>query len=369
MTNKNLVKIKGKDLAGNEKTLEKSQPYQLDLFQYLLPDEERYSNTIELYDAIPRFFASTKKMAEMRENGKYLPTLRRSFKFKNTSYQVDIRPGRVSKKDGTDIEYYPSEREQFIEEALWKIAHDKLKGCYLDEMMGVEFTLYELRRELSKRGRSIHFDSLIESLTICNGCNIALKNESGKSIFVSPIFPTLLISSRSDWLQDPKSTKCYVQFNMLATQSLKNLNYRLFDYAKFMDFERILSRWFFKRISHNFTQASLGNFYTIKASSIIRDSGLLNCTSFRFQIRAIDDAMEELKEKRVVMKIVKNCIYDTCDKRKIADVSYDIYPTYEFTQQAIASNKRTLFLEEKAQEEGKLINRVVEGKLLAEIAN
>jgi hypothetical protein len=71
--------VKGKDLDGNEKVLEKTHPYQLELFQYLLPDEDRYSNTLELYDATPRFFPSPKKMASLRENGRFLDTLRRPF--------------------------------------------------------------------------------------------------------------------------------------------------------------------------------------------------------------------------------------------------------------------------------------------------
>lgn len=34
---------------------EQSFPVQLQLFQYLQPDEKRYSNTIELYDFMPKY--------------------------------------------------------------------------------------------------------------------------------------------------------------------------------------------------------------------------------------------------------------------------------------------------------------------------
>ncbi len=358
----NPVLVKGKDLEGNERTLEKTHPYQLELFQYLLPDEERYSNTVELYDAIPRFFASTKQMAQMREGGKYLGTLRRGFRFRNTNYQLEIRPARISRKNGQDIEYYPSEREQFVEEALWKIAHDKMRGCYLNELVSVEFTLYELRQELSKRGHSIHFDALLDALSILNRCGLTLRNESGTTVFNSPIFPQLLICSRSDWLKNPKEAKCYVQFNLLATQSLKDLSYRLFDYAKFMTLGSILSRWLFKRLSHNFLQAKAGTPYTIKASTIIRDSGLVNRGAFRFQLRAIDAALAELKKERVLYEIVKERMYDAADKRKIHDVKYSLMPTYEFSQQVIMGNKRLRFLEEQAVEAGKATTSFVEEK-------
>jgi hypothetical protein len=40
-------------------TLRRTQPVQYSLFQQFLPDDNRedYSNTIDLYDAIPKFFS------------------------------------------------------------------------------------------------------------------------------------------------------------------------------------------------------------------------------------------------------------------------------------------------------------------------
>jgi hypothetical protein len=360
--------VKGRDLDGNEKVLEKTHPYQLELFQHLLPDEDRYSNTLELYDATPRFFPSPKKMASMRENGKYLGTLRRPFCFRNKNYTLEIRPGRITTKHEEDIEYYPSEREQFVEEALWKIAHDRAKGCYLDRMVSVEFTLYELRNELAKRGHSIHFDALFDSLSILNRCNITLRNESGRSIFSSAIFPVLLVSSREDWLKNPKGTKCYVQFNVLATKSLSSINYRLFDYVKFMEIDMMLARWLFKRLSHNFIQAKLvGEPYTIKASTIVRDSGLVNCESFRFNVRSIDETLEELKNKRIIHRYSKSKVNDPHDKRKTSDVIYQLFPTREFVDEIVNANRRSLFLEEKAEKDGKITAAIVEGKRLIEV--
>ena len=52
------VKVRGKDLNGKEVVLDKTYPNQLALFQTFLPEEdseEKYSNTIELYDAIPKY--------------------------------------------------------------------------------------------------------------------------------------------------------------------------------------------------------------------------------------------------------------------------------------------------------------------------
>src|SRR6266404_4736734 len=108
---------------------------------------------------------------------------------------------------------YPSPREELVEEALRKIACDRLKGVYLDDGAGVQFTLYELKKELRERGHDINSVDLVESLKICNLTNISIQTADGKAIIQSPIFPTLLIASREDWLAEPKHAKCYVQFN------------------------------------------------------------------------------------------------------------------------------------------------------------
>jgi hypothetical protein len=364
----NAVLVKGRDIDGREKTLTKSQPYQLDLFQQILPDEDRYSNTIELYDALPRFFPSPKKMAELREGGKFLNTLVREFYHRNAAYRLEIRPGRIRTKQGSDLEYYPSEREQLVEEALWKIAHDKMRGCFLDQMVGVEFTLYELRKELERQGHAIKFSALIDALTILNRCNISLHNESGRAVFSSAIFPELLIASRSDWLENPKQAKCYVQFNKLATHNLRHIEYRLFDYKQFMDINLMLGRWFFKRLSHNFTQAKwLGTKYEIRASTIIRDSGLLNSISLRQNFQTIEESLKELKAKRVLDLYKKTNVRASHDNRKIADVVYEIHPSRQFCDTAILANQRRHLLAEIADKDGKLLQIREEDKVVMEV--
>jgi hypothetical protein len=58
--------VKGKDVNGNLVTLERTHPKQLALFQTFVSDEDRYSNTIELYDAVPKYFSNPKLMASLR---------------------------------------------------------------------------------------------------------------------------------------------------------------------------------------------------------------------------------------------------------------------------------------------------------------
>jgi hypothetical protein len=83
-------------------------------------------------------------MESMRKDGIYLPRLERDFQHRGETYKVTIRPARITGRDGMDKEYYPGPREELVEEALRKLACDRLNGVYLDDQAGVQFTIYEL---------------------------------------------------------------------------------------------------------------------------------------------------------------------------------------------------------------------------------
>jgi hypothetical protein len=144
--------VNGKNMDGEEITLARSRPQQLRLFQTFLPeDQDKYSNTIELYDAIPKYFPS-KHMGSRRIHGTYLPILTRSFEHKSEAYKMEVRPARLAQKDGTEREYYPSHREELVEDALRRIACDRLNGVFLNDRAGVQFTLYEIKKGKRSRG-------------------------------------------------------------------------------------------------------------------------------------------------------------------------------------------------------------------------
>ena len=118
---------RGRDIHdGKERTLAKLQPTQLALFQVFVPEDDKYSNTIELYDAIPKYFTNKRQMAEIREGPEgreiYLPTLEREFKHHDVISKISIihlqaiyGPARAVKglshgqtRFGTDAVIYPA---------------------------------------------------------------------------------------------------------------------------------------------------------------------------------------------------------------------------------------------------------------------
>jgi hypothetical protein len=338
---------RGRDIQdGKERRFAKQRPTQLSLFQTFLPEEDlKYSNTIEFYDAVPKYFTNKRQMTEMREGPEgreiYLPTLEREFRYQDNLYKLEINPARVRDSDGALKEYYPSEQEEIVEEALRKIAStDRLNGLYLGNNAGVQFTMYELREELRKRGHAMSHTQLQRSLSICRSAGLLIERKSGEKevLLDSSIFPMVMISSRKDWRDDPKNTRCYVQFNPLVTASIEALTYRQFDYETLMSYTRQLSRWFHKRLYHNYINAGMLNRYSILLSTIKRDSGLLNNARISQDIKYLELTFEELSQKNIIFGFEKEIRRGP--QNRIDDVLYTLMPSPNFVGEMKKANKR-----------------------------
>src|SRR5437879_3211169 len=85
-----------------------TKPPQLSLFEMLAPEDRRYSNTIELYDFIPKYNYGKVE----RIGGEFLRALEREFECRGLKYTVKIHPASIEDEDGVDRYYYPSKREE-----------------------------------------------------------------------------------------------------------------------------------------------------------------------------------------------------------------------------------------------------------------
>jgi hypothetical protein len=98
------------------------------------------------------------------------------------------------------------------------------------------------------------------------------------------------------------------------------------------------------------------------ASTIIRDSGLLNARRFRDNLKAIDKAFCELEGKHVAMSIEKSLTYDRNNK-KITDVKYTLRPSMKFVREITAANRRKQVLSEQAAKGSYIIEKAKIGDL------
>jgi hypothetical protein len=135
------------------------QSPQLSLFQNFLvnTEEERdkLSNTIALWDSIPRYSISRNLQNRMRSAHGTLEILKLGFRHHQVDYLATITPARIEIKEGPDkgktMDFYPSASEELVEDALRKMAADQQQGFFDKKgyVSGVAFSLYQLREELA----------------------------------------------------------------------------------------------------------------------------------------------------------------------------------------------------------------------------
>ena len=75
-------------------------------------------------------------------------------------------PARILDRNGIEREYYPSQREELLEDALRKFVSQG-HGLFLDDAAGVTFTLYQLQKELQCMGHGYKIADIKDALFVC----------------------------------------------------------------------------------------------------------------------------------------------------------------------------------------------------------
>ncbi|PON19359.1 replication protein [Candidatus Entotheonella serta] len=333
---------------------------QLSLFQSFLcnTDEgrDRLSNTVELWDSIPKYSVSQQAMNKARTDEGLLEPLEKEFVYRERKYRVIIQAAVISeeisigekgereKSDSNLIRkeykaYYPSSNEELVEDALRKIAAEQYKGFFDKPTFksGVVFSLYLLRRELKKRGHTRSYQEIVRSLNILAKSNIEILFADGRGIAVANYLPVMAAVTRERLTEDP-TAKWVVHFHPLVTDSIDKLSYRQYNYHLMMSHSSHLARWLHKRLSHNYVNASYDSPYNILLSSVRRNSGLLEYGRPSDARNAFEKALQELVDKNLIMFFEKE---ETRGARnKIVDVKYLLTPHFDFVRDVKAANKR-----------------------------
>lgn len=306
---------------------EQSKPMQLQLFE-LEPSDKDYSQTVELYDFIPKYNWGKAKRIE----GEFLRTIKREFECRGKKYHLTLMPARIEDgKDGSK-EYYPSQREELVEDALRKMMTEK-QSIMLDGEAGIAFTLYQLQKELSEKGHTYSYDELKDAIRVLNGTDIILKdeNETVESAF-SPI-------ESYGFAGEGQETKTFVKFSPLVTHSIKTGNFRMVNYDTSMSLKSVIARQLHKRMSHHYIQASLTNAYDIKLTTIVRDFGLTLQKRIQYNLSEVEKALEMMKQKNVIINYKIEKVFELKPRRKLVDARIFLQPHPHFINDIIRANK------------------------------
>jgi hypothetical protein len=325
-----LVPAKAKKLSDYDR----SKPAQLTLFEMLLPNEREFSNTVELYDFIPKYHWGKVQ----RINNKFLDSLEREFECRGVKYKVKIRPASVEDRNGIERYYYPSKREELVEDALRKFVAEG-QGVFLDEQAGVTFSLYQLQEELKRNGHSYSKDQIKDALLICARTNMTVTSENGASVLVSNLFETLGLQTRDDWKDQSNKSRAFVRFNSLVTKSITSRTFRQLNYEKVMSYKNVIARQLHKRMSHNYLQASIANPYHFLLSTIIRDFGLTQYAQLRDNLRDVQIALDEMVEKKVLLSYKSEKVLENSKRAKLLDTKFILFPDPSFVNEIIGANR------------------------------
>src|SRR5215510_5221173 len=321
---------------------------QYDLFTTFFGKNKRVlSNTIALWDAIPKYAVSPRQQNAGRDPKGRLPVHPQEFEYHRShrdtpaiTCRLKVQPASIEVEPGRFVDFYPSSDEELVEEILKKIFSDQQYGVHsvAGNESWVRFTLYMIQKELKTRRKTRSIDEIKCSLEIMAKAVIEVEflTPSKQLIYTDPILSSLTRVTRTNYLQDPKAMWC-ARLPALVSRSINELTYRQFNYATLMSLPTPLSRWLHKRLSHQYTNAGLLHPYQIKFSTIERDSGLLHHCRRSANMKTIDAALNELIKRNVLLNISSK---EERRGREIVDVLYVLHAHPDFVSEVKAANAR-----------------------------
>jgi hypothetical protein len=107
-----------------------------------------------------------------------------------------------------------------------------------------------------------------------------------------------------------------------------------------MSFKSVIARQLHRRMSHHYIQASLSNHYAITLSTIIRDFGLKAYAELRNNLRDVRAALDELKNKEVILYYEIGKTLEAKQRNKLTDAKFSLTPHPRFCSEIINANER-----------------------------
>lgn len=323
----------------------KSKPVQLELFSLsnIFEDKrDKYSGTVGIYDVIPKYYHGD--VEKIRKNGKYLDILSREFIYRKQNITINITPARLLQNDGSSKDFYPSQREEIIEDVLRKFATDPKRNEFLDDRLAVRFTLYELWKELKSIKHTFSYEEIRESLEILSKTNIEIKSKDNKIAFSSNMFETLGRIDENEGNIDnrieeySKKIIYFVRFNSLVSESIKNKTWRIINYKQCMSYRKAVSRYLHKRISDMFRTGDLRIPYNIMLTTIMSGSGMKEYKRINDNMRQVVQCLDEMIAIGSVEKYEMEKIYSDKRNNKTIDVKFFIYVSKLFFGDMLLNN-------------------------------
>jgi hypothetical protein len=312
---------------------------QYDLFsQFLTNDPDSVSNTVELWESIPKYFFTPAQVEKLRTLTGHADPYEQPYSYKDMDCIVTIQPALIKQKDGSYKAFFPSVTEELIEESLKKILTDQNYGIhdpYKTETW-VKFSLYMVQKELKKRNKSRSLDQIKAAIQIMSQCIIMI-SKGKKEIWKGAILQDLVTVDREEYIEDTGALHA-ARLPLFISHAIDKLEYRQFNIDRHMQLKTQLSRWLYKRFVHRYKQASMIDTYHFMYSTVKGESRYLEGKTERNNRKKMLDALEELKGQGILMSYE---VRETKEGRKIIDVKYTVTASLDFRTEQKAANAAT----------------------------
>lgn len=330
---------------------------QMELFQTVDPSrpeqEQRYSNTVDLYDALPKY--------EWEPSSSEVPDqLVRYREINGQRYQVTVTPATI-KRDGKSVRVFPGIREEIVEDALRKFVAAGQYTVHGGEV-GVRFTVKQVFDELASLNRTYSRVEIREAIEVCARAGLEVQSDDGKRLILANFFPVVMFTDRDEWLKSNGEARCFVRFNPLVTTSIVNDTWRRYNYKVAMSIRSSLARFIYKRISHYWIQAAEDAPYSFRMINFLEQTPRGVKPQMTHNIRSMNQALDVLIKQNVLTRYEQDRIMDPKRSNRVLDVKYILYPHSDFIRDAKAANalrqQRTLIqlkngLKKKGGNQGK----------------
>jgi len=311
---------------------------QYELFSnFVTNDKSAVSNAIEIWEAIPKYFFTAAQINKFRTTDGLAKPHKRNFMFDGKLCTVIIQPALIEDENGDYKAHFPSVTEELVEEVLKKIFTEQNYGIHNPEKVEswVKFSLSMIYKELKNKGKERNRSQIKHAIKVMSRCTLTILQEN-QEIYTGNILSDLITVNREEYVEDSSALHA-ARLPIFISQSINNLQYRQFNYYRFMLCDEQLSRWLYKLFINRFIQASIITEYHFKYSNVKQNSGLLQQKSDRDNRKKLASALDELKERNVL----RDWIYKPVKEgRKVVDVVYTVYAGREFIGEQKAANKR-----------------------------
>jgi hypothetical protein len=260
------------------------------------------SNTVELYDIIPKYARAGHEQAIVSNPDESRRTY--TITYKKRTYRIQIDAAKIKNKLGKFEYVYPSTQEEIVEDVIRYLSVSQDIG-FLRDNYGCRCSLYLIKAELKKRGKTRSTAEVKRSIEILGKSELTIyieptqHKEPPVQIFTGTFFSESTIMNFSQWTQSKKS-RCNdtfttkIKFHNMVTDRILEGDFRLVRYDICMNYKHPMARWLHKRISHCHKGADSKTPFMINLSTIFNDGNWCWTNRIRTNKKTLLKALEEM---------------------------------------------------------------------------